>query len=85
MTTVWKFRIVIDDQTVRMPAHARVICVGLDPENLPCIWAEVISENSLVDFSVFVTGTGHAVPEGDNRHVGSFIQGPFVWHVWMPY
>lgn len=85
MTTVWKFQIqIIDVQSVMMPAHARVLHVGLDPQGQPCLWAEVQSENQPVKFSVHVTGTGHPMPEGDNRHVGSFTQGPFVWHVWMP-
>jgi hypothetical protein len=33
---------------------------------------------------VHISGTGHPIPDGDNRHGGSFVDGSFVWHVWEP-
>jgi hypothetical protein len=85
MKTVWKFPIrIAADQIVLMPFGAKILHVGLDPSSQPCLWANVTSSNVPVERSVHISGTGHPIPDGDNRHVGSFVDGSFVWHVWEP-
>ena len=85
MRTIYKYPIEItDEQTITMPECAEIIHVGLDPQGTPCIWAEVITERSLRPYDVIVAGTGHPLPAGArNNHVGSFVQGSFVWHVFV--
>ncbi len=86
MKTVWKFPFAITrDQPIDLPARAEVLHVGLDPEGTPCLWARVDSDAPKVEHSLHISGTGHPVPDGDNKHLGSFNHGPFVWHVWMPH
>lgn len=83
MNTVWKFPIeIIAVQGVMMPPRAEIIHAGLDPAGDPCVWARVNPTTEKVERSICVTGTGGPIPEGENRHVGSFTHGPFVWHVW---
>lgn len=85
MHTVWKFPIqILDVQDVMMPPHAEIIHAGLDPQGQPCVWARVKPTDVKVERGVYLTGTGTPIPDGDNRHVGSFTHGPFVWHVWEP-
>jgi hypothetical protein len=85
MKTVWKFPFAIGgEQPINLPAGSEVLHVGLDPDGAPCLWARVDSHAPKVTHTLYVTGTGHPIPEGDNRHLGTFINGPFVWHVWMP-
>lgn len=84
MKTIWKFPLVITDrQTVPIPENGVPIHVGLDPHGNPCIWCEIPSIN--IDrglLEVFIVGTGNEMPDRAENHLGSFIQGPFVWHVY---
>ncbi len=85
MQTVWKFPIdIIDAQIVMMPPRAEIIHAGIDPQGVPCVWARVVPEPANVERSIYVIGTGNPHPDGNNRHLGSFTHGPFVWHVWEP-
>lgn len=66
-----------------MPLSSRIIHVGLDPHGSPSIWAEV--DPSIVgelEYDLAVKGTGHPV-EGELHHLRSFVQGAFVWHVYI--
>ena len=84
MKTVWKFEIpIVDEFTLHMPWYARVRHAGLDPSGAPCIWAEVDPEQPLEAKRFAIVGTGNPLPDhGDPWHVGSFVLGPFVWHLY---
>jgi hypothetical protein len=63
---------------------APVVHVGVDPRSgQPAIWIEVIPENEVPTEGrrMYAFGTGHDIPAG-MKHRGSFIDGPFVWHVY---
>lgn len=84
MKTIYKYPIQItDEQEITMPIGAEVIHAGLDPQGMPCLWAKVESDNPTEDVSVLVVGTGNPIMFHTERHVGSFVQGPFVWHVFL--
>jgi hypothetical protein len=84
MKTIYKYPIKItDEQEIQMPAHANVLHVGLDPQGTPCLWAMVDTAKPMEPVSVLVVGTGNPMPFEPLRHVGSFVQGPFVWHVFL--
>lgn len=94
MNTIWKFPFeIIDRQEVKMPTAIDVLHVGLDPQGAPCIWAKVDSTKNLRPWVLWVVGTGHPLPEDGKpgtgegfdfaSHIGSFVQGPFVWHVFL--
>ena len=84
MKRIYKYPIQItDEQEIQMPFGAEVIHAGLDPQGTPCLWAKVESVNSPEPVSVLVVGTGKPMPHAADRHVGSFVQGPFVWHVFL--
>lgn len=80
---IFKYPFHIDDQfTVMLPPHNKVIHAGLDPSGTPCIWAEVdTSTPAAYLHPFFVRGTGHEVPE-NAKHIGSFVDGGFVWHIY---
>lgn len=46
-----------------------------------CLWIEVDLEQPLETHEFRVVGTGWIVPENSN-YVGTYIDGPFVWHVY---
>lgn len=83
MKTIYKYPIEItDEQKIQMPLDAKVIHAGLDPNGIPCIWA--MASSHLADHShyVYVRGTGHEISDS-RRHIGSFVEGPFMWHVFV--
>ena len=82
---IYKFPILanlISKPMTQMPLY-KVLHVGYDPGGRPCVWAEVVpSCTSAYDTFVRIVGTGEPVPEGAD-HIGTYIEGPFVWHVYM--
>ena len=84
MNTIWKYPLEITDyQEIEMPQGARLLHVGLDPAGVPCVWAEVVTDSRPKKIvPLYVVGTGNPVPFGASEHVGSFNDGPFVWHVY---
>ncbi len=81
MRTVHKFPIVYG-HPCRIDNLRRLCHAGLDPSGAPCLWADVWFEEGdkgvTREFEVF--GTGHPVPP-DRVFEASFVDGPFVWHV----
>lgn len=85
MKTIFKYPIGITRyQVVNMPAGAKPVHVGYDPQGMPCIWAEVDTTQPDENFEVNVIGTGHEMNQKTpNVHIGTFVQGPYVWHVYF--
>lgn len=84
MKTIYKYPIQItDEQEISMPQGAEVIHAGLDPQGTPCVWAMVDTQNKPEPVSILVYGTGNPMTYTPDRHVSSFTQGPFVWHVFL--
>lgn len=83
MKTIYKYPISIaDEQESTLPFGAEVIRVGLDPQDVPCVWAIVDTEQLAAQLkTIFVIGTGQEVRDDFFNYLGSFNQGPFVWHV----
>lgn len=55
--------------------------VGVDPKGSHCIWLLVNPADKEHLHYVRVVGTEHCVP-GGLHHLGSFLDGEYVWHVW---
>jgi len=84
MKTIYKYPIKItDQQDIIMPQGAEVIQAGLDPQGTPCVWAMVDTRNEPEPMSILVYGTGNPMLFDPLRHVGSFVRGPYVWHVFL--
>ncbi len=84
MKTIYKYPIKItDEQEIQMPGEVTVLHAGLDPQGVPCVWAMVDSDLPTGPVSILVIGTGNPMPYVAHTHLGSFVQGPFVWHVFL--
>ena len=84
MKTIYKYPIKItDSQEVEMPVNSEAIHAGLDSQGTPCIWAAVDNQNDVESVTVLVVGTGNPIPDCARWHVGSFNQGPLVWHIFI--
>ncbi len=83
MKTIWKFPLKISDHfKLSVPLGAGIIHVGLDPAGVACVWCEVQPGNTPEDLDLYVIGTGNPIPSEAKQHWGSFVQGPFVWHLY---
>lgn len=92
MLTIYKYPFHITDrQTIKIHGKRRdgfvVLHVGRDPKGTPSLWFEVdpdAPEEHTIE--VVVVGTGGKVPDVPCRpfaHAGSFLDDPFVWHVYL--
>lgn len=83
MRSVWKFPLGVapDDQTteVTMPEGAQIVQFARQGDE-PTVWALVDSDNPPEARRFRIFGTGHPLARGC-RHVGTYGEGPFVWHV----
>jgi hypothetical protein len=86
MNTIWKYPLRIADfQEVRVKLNGIPIHAGLDPSGSPCVWCEVEEDNTDTEpLHIYIIGTGNPLPSRAREHLGSFVQGPFVWHVYHP-
>lgn len=67
--------------SIDMPRGAEIIHVGDDPSGHVCVWARFASDNEAITEKrvVRIVGTGDE-HGADLRYIGTFVQGPFVWH-----
>jgi hypothetical protein len=83
MKTIHKYPLNVGAVKTEMPAGARVLSVQVQ-KDIPCLWAEVDTDNPSVYRSFLILGTGHQVPTGDVEYLGTFqlYGGDFVGHVY---
>ncbi len=84
MRTVWKHKLEIP-ATVLLLSSGKVTLVGLQ-DGLVHIWKEEATGDDVHRYTqtFYIVGTGQEIPSGHAHmdHVGSVMQGPFVWHVY---
>jgi hypothetical protein len=82
MQTVFKYPIsMTSDVRLNMPEDAKIVQVGLDNTETPCVWALVDPDAMpTVKRKFGIYGTGGRVPD-NCAFVDTFFQMPFVWHV----
>lgn len=84
MKTIYKYPIEITDyQEIEIPEGSSILHVGLDPNGVPCIWAEVNTSLKRTSIGIWIFGTGNPVNSDGKEHKGTFIDGFCVWHVYM--
>jgi hypothetical protein len=66
---------------MNMPAGAKLLTMQLQG-GVPTIWAEVDTDNPMEPRKIATFGTGWELPEEPGQYVGTFQEGPFVWHVY---
>lgn len=84
METVYKYPIQItDSQKITLPCGHQFLYVGRDPNGVACIWARVDTDRSQAPVEIYVVGTGNPMPPLAGRHIGTFVEGAFVWHLFL--
>lgn len=83
MRTIYKYPLRPGLNTVSMHFNAHRLHVG-DQDGVPTLWAQVNTDEPLVEQVYEVFGTGQPLPEhiGYMEHVGTAVGPLFVWHVY---
>lgn len=80
---IFKYNLVGMSKVIPMHgANPRILMVGLDTHGKACIWAEVDEAAQTHDVLVHIIGTGWDIPVA-SEYAGSYVQGPYVWHVYI--
>ena len=84
MSVVYKYPFVEGGNFVseiEVPGHP--LYVDFDPAGELCAWSLVEPDQKEPKFRVVVAGTGNPLPEGEWKHLNSFISKPFVFHAFV--
>lgn len=81
MRIIHKHALNMHGQLCLRSSISKVLMVGVDANCTPSIWIEIDQGLLLTDHYFFVYGTGAVVPDFQ-RHVGSFKEKDFIWHVY---
>ena len=77
---VWKFSLQIGGRVFRaMPDGARPLSVQLQGDTL-CLWCLVDPKAQPTMRQFTVVGTGHYIGTEQLHHIGTVLDGVFVWH-----
>ena len=84
-STIYKYRLdITNQQVVSMPMGAKFLHAGPDPYGDPCVWYQVMPDDPKIDHTFFLVGTGNPIPSKAKVHLGSFLMGPLVLHLFSP-
>lgn len=82
MKAIWKYKIEITDkQTIEIPEGYEILTVQKQRDDV-CLWAIVEKEKDCVPVEIYIYGTGHNIPDGHGKYIGT-IQlhgGSLVFH-----
>lgn len=88
MITIYKYPIPLNQNfygafSIDLPESTLIRHVDLDGNGTACIWAEV-DTNFLTSrtHKFFKCGTGKEIPDEYKYHIGSYVDGPYVWHIY---
>jgi len=85
MITVYKYKIVPNQNSILIPKGAEILTVQTQ-DNIPCIWAKVDTEAKHEERFFEIFGTGHKIHCDmgvDRKYIGTFQidNGNFVFHL----
>ena len=63
---------------LQLPLGAQILTIQLQ-NGSPTLWALVEPDNTLVDRTISIVGTGWEV-EDNMEYICTYMDGPFVWH-----
>lgn len=87
MRTIYRYKLGLDDfSSINLPVGAEVLSISNERVNTHIeieMWAAVDTNRPLVTRQFAVVGTGHAMPEGSAKFIGTVMvdNGEYVFHV----
>lgn len=84
MNTIYKYPITTPDSDNKvhlyMPSSAVPLHVNVQGGQ-PMLWAMVDTREPLREHVFYLYGTGHDCNRHHSEYVGTFFDGPYVWHL----
>jgi hypothetical protein len=84
MKTIFKYPLpqLADEQVLEVPRGWNPLCVQRQGGAI-CIWAEVDTDQPNRKLTIFIRGTGHAMPDEAHEYIGTvqMMDGNLVWHI----
>lgn len=82
MRKIFKQQILSSYDELKLPKNLKVVHFG--KQNLvTCMWYEFDTEAPLVPTTIMVFGTGHVIEDDNLKHIGTIMDGDYVWHYYM--
>jgi hypothetical protein len=78
MKQIWKYQV---ENLIEMPKEAEILTVKVQDSFNVCIWAKVDPEKETEIRAFEVIGTGHPFDDTNKEYIGTYLDGPFVWHL----
>ncbi len=80
MKQIWKYKV---ENVIEIPKGAEILSVQIQNGQMfnACIWVKVNPENELEKRKFVVIGTGHSFDDTNMKYIGTYQDGPFVWHL----
>lgn len=76
------YRYSINELPRELPRGSRVLHVGIRPsDGIPSMWVLQDTGQPMEACMYIVFGTGKPLPMNPGKYVGTFYDGPLVWHL----
>jgi phosphoribosylcarboxyaminoimidazole (NCAIR) mutase len=77
---IWKYSL---ENVIEMPKGAEILTIDIQNGQMfnAQMWVKVNTENEMEKRMFEVIGTGQNFDDTNKKYVGTYQDGPFVWHV----
>lgn len=77
---IWKYSL---ENVIEMPKGAEILTIDIQNGQLfnAQMWVKVDTENEVEKRMFEVIGTGQNFDDTNRKYIGTYQDGPFVWHV----
>lgn len=77
---IWKYSL---ENIIEMPKGAEILTIDIQNGQMFNVqmWVKVDTENEMEKRMFEVIGTGQNFDDTNRKYVGTYQQGPYVWHV----
>ena len=83
MQVIYKYPIKMPGyNAMSLPENYKILKLGYDANDIPCVWALVETDNEKVDFDITLVGTGWPLDINPEiaTYIDTIVDGPYVWH-----
>ena len=77
---IWKYSL---ENIIEMPKGAEILTIDIQNGQMfnAQMWVKVNTENEMEKRMFEVIGTGQNFDDTNKKYIGTYQEGPFVWHV----
>ena len=77
---IWKYSL---ENIIEMPKGAEILTIDIQNGQMfnAQMWVKVNTENEMEKRMFEVIGTGQNFDDTNKKYIGTYQDGPFVWHV----